>query len=183
MNRSALFLTIALCAAPAVLVAQSPSFSSSLVAADPVPDGGAAQARSPYLTSSGTSPTPLSRIGFGVGISPLGIQLEAATNLSNHFNLRGTGNFFNYSDNFTTDGINATAKLNLASARASVDVYPFRRGWRISPGLMFINHNQVTAATNVAAGTGFTLNGTTYYSANANAATGATPSRATESWA
>jgi hypothetical protein len=179
MNRSALFLTIALLAAPGALMAQSPSFSSfssSLVAAEPVPDGGAGQTASPFLTSTGSSSaSPLSRVGFGAGISPLGIQLEAATNLSNHFNLRGTGNFFNYSANFTTDGINATAKLNLASARASVDVYPFRRGWRISPGLMFINQNQVTAATNVAAGTSFTLNGTTYYSANANAATGATP--------
>ncbi|HUD12717.1 MAG TPA: hypothetical protein VMQ56_03590 [Terracidiphilus sp.] len=179
MNRSTLFLTIALLAAPVVLMAQSPSFSSSsssLVAAEPVPDGGAGQTASPFLTSTGSSSaSPLSRVGFGAGISPLGIQLEAATNLSNHFNLRGTGNFFNYSANFTTDGINATAKLNLASARASVDVYPFRRGWRISPGLMFINQNQITAATNVAAGTSFTLNGTTYYSANANSATGATP--------
>jgi len=178
MNRSTLFLTIALLAAPVVLMAQSPSFSSSsssLVAAEPVPDGGAGQTASPFLTSTGSSSaSPLSRVGFGAGISPLGIQLEAATNLSNHFNLRGTGNFFNYSANFTTDGINATAKLNLASARASVDVYPFRRGWRISPGLMFINQNQITAATNVAAGTSFTLNGTTY-SANANSATGATP--------
>jgi len=179
MNRSTLFLTIALLAAPVVLMAQSPSFSSSsssLVAAEPVPDGGAGQTASPFLTSTGSSSaSPLSRVGFGAGISPLGIQLEAATNLSNHFNLRGTGNLFNYSANFTTDGINATAKLNLASARASVDVYPFRRGWRISPGLMFINQNQITAATNVAAGTSFTLNGTTYYSANANSATGATP--------
>jgi hypothetical protein len=175
MNRSALFLTIALLAAPVALAAQSPSFSSSLVAAEPVPDGGAGQAPSPFLTSTGTSTTRLSRIGFGVGISPLGIQLEAATNLSNHLNLRGTGNFFSYSDNFTTDGINATAKLNLGSARASVDVYPFRHGWRISPGLLFLNQNQVTAAANVAAGTSFTLNGTTYYSAIANSATGATP--------
>ena len=41
--------------------------------------------------------------------------------------------------------------------------------------LMFYNGNQVTAATDVAAGTSFTLNGETYYSANANAATGAVP--------
>jgi hypothetical protein len=125
--------------------------------------------------SSGPSSGVLSRIGLGVGISPLGIQLQAATNLGNHFNLRGTGNFFNYSANFTTDGIEATAKLNLASAGASVDIYPFRFPFRISPGALFYNQNQLTAATNVAAGTSFTLNGATYYSANTNPATGAVP--------
>jgi hypothetical protein len=175
MKRTTLFLAAAMLAAPAILTAQSPSFSSSLVAAEPVSDGGAGQASAQYLTSTGTSARPLSRIGFGAGISPLGIQLQAATNLSNHFNLRGTGNFFNYSDNFTTNGINATAKLNLASAGVSVDVYPFHVGWRISPGVLFYNQNQVTAATNVAAGTSFTLNGATYYSANTNSITGATP--------
>ena len=105
----------------------------------------------------------------------LGIQLQAATNLGSHFNLRGSGNFFNYSDNFTTNGISASAKLNLASAGAAVDIYPFRAGFRISPGLLFYNQNQVTASTSVPAGSSFTLNGTTYYSANTNAATGATP--------
>jgi len=175
MNRSALVLSLALLAAPVALTAQSPTYSSSLVAPEPTPDGGAGQRPAPYLTSTGSSARPLSRIGFGAGISPLGIQLQAATNLGGHFNLRGTGNFFNYSDNFATNGINATAKLNLASAGAAVDVYPFHVGWRISPGVLFYNQNQVTAATNVAAGTSFTLNGTTYYSANANSATGATP--------
>jgi hypothetical protein len=100
--------------------------------------------------------------------------VEATTDLSRHFNVRGTGNFFNYADNFTTNGINATAKLNLASARASVDIYPTRFGWRISPGVMLLNRNQVTAGTDVPAGTSFTLNGETYYSATPNSATGAT---------
>jgi hypothetical protein len=118
---------------------------------------------------------PLSRIGLGVGISPLGIGLDLSTNLSRHFNLRGTGNFFNYSRTFTTDGISADAKLNFASAGASLDVYPFHGGFRISPGVLLMNQNQVTASTSVAAGTSFTLNDQTYYSANANAATGATP--------
>jgi hypothetical protein len=175
MKRITLILAMAMLAAPAVLAAQFSPFSSSLVAAEPVAGGGAGQRPAPYLTSTGSSGRPLSRIGFSAGISPLGVQLQAATNLSSHFNLRGTGNFFNYSDNFTTNGINATAKLNLASAGTAVDVYPFHVGWRISPGLLFYNQNEVTAVTNVAAGTSFTLNGTTYYSANANSATGATP--------
>jgi hypothetical protein len=133
-----------------------------------------AQSAPPVKSASGSS-KPLSQIAFGAGLSPLGIQLQMATNLSQHFNVRGTGNFFNYSTNFTSNGINATAKLNLASAGAAVDVYPFRVGFRLSPGVLFYNQNQLTAAAAVPAGTSFTLNGTTYYSANANSATGATP--------
>jgi hypothetical protein len=108
-------------------------------------------------------------------VSPLGIQLQTATNLSSHFNLRATGNLFNYSTTFTVSGISAAAKLNLASAGASLDIYPFHSGFRVSPGVLFHNQNQVTAAASVPGGTSFTLNGQTFYSANANAVTGATP--------
>jgi hypothetical protein len=101
--------------------------------------------------------------------------MQVATNLNSHFNLRGTGNLFNYSTNFTTSGITAAAKLNLASAGASLDIYPFHAGFRISPGALFYNQNQVTAAASVPGGTSFTLNNQTFYSANASAVTGATP--------
>lgn len=175
MKMSALLLAVAIMTAPLALTAQSSSSSSSLVAAEAYPDGGAAHMPSPVNRSSGVSEGLFSKIGIGGGVSPLGIQLQAATNLGSHFNLRGSGNFFNYSDNFTTNGISASAKLNLASAGAAVDIYPFRAGFRISPGLLFYNQNQVTASTSVPAGSSFTLNGTTYYSANTNAATGATP--------
>ena len=174
MKQTALLLSLSLLAAPSALMAQSYSSSSSLVAAEASPEGGAGQTALP-AKGPRDSVGPFSRIALGAGLSPLGIQLQAATNLSSHFNLRATGNFFNYSTNFTNSGITATAKLNLASAGASVDVYPFRAGFRISPGLLFYNGNQLTATTAVPGGTSFTLNGTTYYSANANSTTGATP--------
>src|ERR1700722_9313895 len=93
IKRTAFLLAFSILAAPIALIAQSAYQSSSLVFPEAISDGGAGQAPSPYLTSTGTSARPLSHIGFGVGISPLGIQLEAATNLSSHFNLRGTDNF------------------------------------------------------------------------------------------
>jgi hypothetical protein len=120
-------------------------------------------------------PRPLSRVAIGVGVSPLGPQVQVTTNLNRHFNVRGTGSFFTYSTDFTTNGINATAKLNLASTGASLDVYPFRAGFRISPGLLFYNQNRLTAVAAVPGGSSFTLNGNTFYSANANTTTGATP--------
>jgi hypothetical protein len=153
MKRIAHLFCAAMTIAPMALLAQS---------APPV--------NSPLVTSR-----PFSHIAFGAGVSPLGIQLQAATNLSSHFNLRGTGNVFNHSTNFTSNGINATAKLNLASAGAAVDIYPFHVGFRLSPGVLFYNQNQLTAGAAVPGGTSFTLNGTTYYSANTNSGTGATP--------
>jgi hypothetical protein len=174
MKQAALLLTAALLVAPAMLAAQSSSFSSSLVSTDADPDGGAGQVTPTVPRAAGPN-SSFSRIGIGVGISTLGIRLQVATNIGNHLALRGSGNFFGYSDNFTTNGINATAKLSLDSAGVAVDYFPFRFPFRLSPGLLFYNGNQLTATTNVGAGTSFTLNGTTYYSASANSATGAVP--------
>ena len=105
----------------------------------------------------------------------MGIQLSMTTNLTPHFNVRTTGGFFNYSTDFTASGIGADAKLNMHSVGTSLDIYPFHLGFRISPGVLFYNGNQLSASANVAGGTSFTLNDETYYSANANPATGATP--------
>jgi hypothetical protein len=174
MKRIALILTVAMLVAPVALVAQSSSSYTPFLTSEGDAGGAGSHAAMP-MGAGGGSEGPLSHFGLGAGISPLGIQLQAATNLAGHLNLRGTGNFFNYSTNFTSNGIAANATLNLASAGVQADLYPFRSGFRLSPGVLFMNQNQVTAATNVAAGSSFTLNGTTYYSANANAETGATP--------
>ena len=63
-------------------------------------------------------------------------------------NLRGTGNFFNYTlSNIDTNGFNLGGKLNFASAGASLDYYPFpSHGLRLSPGMLFYNNNQITAS-------------------------------------
>ncbi len=151
------------------------SFSSSAsTTLDPDPEGGHG-AILPAPSYSADSSRPFSKVSFGVGASPLGLQLTTTTNLAPHFNLRGTGNVFNYSTNFTTSGITANAKLDMRSAGAAVDIYPFHKGFRISPGLLFFNSNGLTASANIPGGTSFTLNNQTYYSANANSVTGATP--------
>jgi hypothetical protein len=135
-------------------------------------DGGSTR---PTLSNKIANLSPASRVGFGVALSPLGIGFQAATNISNHLNVRGSGNFFNYNTTFNTNGFAATAKLNLASAGATLDYYPFHVGFRLSPGLLFYNGNQLTANTNVAPGTSFKINGETYYSANPSVVSGATP--------
>jgi hypothetical protein len=178
MKQVVFVLVLALSAAPSVLLGQAYSSSSSLIVAEPASDGGAGQVPSPIRNAS-TVAGPFSRLAFGAGISPLGIGLQVATNINKHLNVRGTGNFYNYSLNFTTNGFPATASLNMASAGAALDVYPFHAGFRLSPGVLFYNQNQLSASSTVVGGTSFTLNNQTFYSANANAATGATPLNAT----
>lgn len=183
MRPTVLVLSAALLAASAGLVAQTASYSSSLVAAEPGSGGASGQA-APAVDSSPGASNRFSQVAFGGGVSPLGIQLQVATNVNSHFNLRGTGNFFNYSTSFTNSGITASAKLSLDSAGVAVDIYPIPPlGFRISPGLLFYNGNQLTASASVPAGTTFTLNGTTYLSScnpsnpnlYVNCAAGATP--------
>jgi hypothetical protein len=131
-------------------------------------------------TRGGVAPTvedgfrPLSRVAFGVGISPLGIDLQATTNINRHLNVRAAGSLFNYTaDNISTEGFNVTAKINMASVRASVDYYPFHVGFRLSPGVMFYNQNKADVTFLAASGTSFSLNDHNYYSASgANAVVG-----------
>jgi hypothetical protein len=119
---------------------------------------------------------PFSRIGIGADVNPLGIGIKTAIILNHLYDARFMGNFFNYdSGRFELEGFNVNANIHLQSAAASLDWYPFGSIWRISPGLLFMNGNQLSVSTSIVPGTSFTLNNQTFYSATANPATGATP--------
>jgi len=141
-----------------------------------------ATASAPGSTSRATSISkpreklkPLSRMALGVGVGPLvGINMQLATNLCQHANLRLSGNVFSYQvTRISTNGVDLTPDLNLASAGVSLDLYPFAyHGFRLSPGVLVYNTNQ--ASTNILAtgGSSFTLNDQTYYSSLTNPVTG-----------
>lgn len=171
-------------------------FSSSLLPLDALTQGASAAGPAPISAADSTAgsdaagfrhepvepyPTnlyqaPWSRIGVGADVSPLGVGIKSAVVLNTFMDARAMGNFFNYnSGRFEVDGFNVYAHLHLASAEALVDVYPWASVWRISAGLMFFNGNQLSGTTRVAGGTSFTLDGETFYSANSNPVTGATP--------
>jgi len=175
MKRSAILLCCALWAVPLVMVAQTTYSPDQVNPQAAPPPQTRVKAINLYPTRIVSQIPPLSRIAFGVGISPLGGQAQIATNINTHFNLRATGNYFPYSTNFTVNGIDTTANLRMASAGASLDGFPFRNGFRISAGALFYNLNRFSAAAAVPAGNSFTLNGTTFYSASPNSITGATP--------
>ena len=113
---------------------------------------------------------PFSRVGLEAGVSAMGVNLQIATNMDRHLNLRGVGNVLGYSaNNISTNGFNVDAKLNMATAGFSVDYYPFAtHGLRLSPGMLFYNQNSFSATAIAAAGTSFTLNSVTYYSSATN---------------
>ena len=156
MNRFLLTLLAAAAIAPSALAAE-PAAAGSTAPASPRYEG------------------PFSQIAIGGNVSPLGPGAQITTNIVPHLNLRLAGNGFSYATTFTTNGFNANAKLNLASARIAADYYPFHLGFRISPGVMVVNNNKVTATALAAPGTSITLNGDTFYSDTTNSVTGSTP--------
>ena len=101
---------------------------------------------------------------MGAKVGLFGLAFEAATPLTTHLNLRAGGNFFSYSDTLTSDGISYNANLHFRSSEASLDYFPWAKGFHISPGALLYNGNEITGNANVPAGQTFTLNGTTYTS-------------------
>lgn len=161
MKRSLFALFALVLFAPYAVSAQSAAFSSSA-------DAGAvpASVQRPVVQNAPYSGAPLSRVAFGAGISPLGVGLQVSTNLNQHLNLRGIGNIFKTSANFTVSGVPSSADINFASGGALLDYYPFHTGFRLSGGLLAINRNQVTASAGLAGGDTITINDQTYYSSS-----------------
>jgi hypothetical protein len=115
-------------------------------------------------------PGAFSRLAFSGGVSMMGINLQAATNVNRYSNLRVSGNVFSYTVNdITTNGFTANGKLDLATMGASFDFYPWpNHGFRLSPGALFYNQNSLTANATVSAGQSFTLNHVDYYSSTSD---------------
>lgn len=160
-------LSIALLAGATGLQGQRPAASLSLFPAEGRSGGFTS---TPAQNQQPPSFTPFSRFAFGGGVSPLGIQMQAATSLNRRMNARFTGNLFNlHRSNISTNGFNVDARFNLASAGASLDYYPFpNHGLRLSPGVLFYNTNAASGLFTAQGGSSFTLDGTTYYSSSSN---------------
>jgi hypothetical protein len=171
MYRISLTLLAVSLAVPAGFAQQS---SSSLVSPEVLYGGSPAPAALGAVTipASATRSGAFSGFGIGAKVGLLGVGLEVATPLSYHVNLRAGGNFFSYSDTLTSDGITYDAALHFRSAEASVDWFPWAKGFHISPGALLYNGNQITGGANVPAGGTFTLNDTTYTSSATNPVTG-----------
>jgi hypothetical protein len=170
MRRIAFCFLIAIVAAPAAVVSQAPSYSSNLLFGSSESDAAGGGAVSPILAPVPGIDKPFSRIAFGSGTSTLGFNLAAATNINRYMNVRGTGSIFNYTmSNLTVSDFSVGFKLNMASAGAALDFYPFpNRGFRVSPGVLLYNTSGGSGAFTSKGGSSFTLNNVTFYSSVMN---------------
>jgi hypothetical protein len=115
---------------------------------------------------------PFSRLGVDVNVGTLGVGVEVATPLATRFNLRGSGNFFHYTTNINRGGLVYVTALDMRSAQASLDWFPWRNAFHLSPGVMFYNGIQMTANVQAPPNTSFTINGATFYSDPSDPLTG-----------
>jgi hypothetical protein len=156
-------------AVPATDIDLTSSGSSSSVAAESTATDPDLQMRQPVV---GTRPTmtgvaPFSTAAIQIKLGVAGPGLDVAVPVAGRMNLRAGGSFFSYNPNLVEDGINVIGNIQLRSASANVDFFPFGNAFRISPGVVFYNGNQISAVASVAAGQTFTLNNVTYYSSAA----------------
>ncbi len=114
----------------------------------------------------------LPRFGIGVTGSTLGVGIQAATSVTHNSNLRVGVNGFNYTDNFSKDGVDYNAKLKLRSAQVTFDQY-IVSGFHISPGVLIYNGNTGSANAAVPGGQSFSLGSQNYYSSAVNPVSGA----------
>jgi hypothetical protein len=128
--------------------------------------------------SSPGAPAPKSssenhlNVGVGVKLSTLGIGGEVALPVTHRSNVRLGFNAFNYDHTFNKDGIAYKGALDLRSAQALFDIFPFANALHLSPGVLLYNGNKINANASVPGGQSFTLNGASYVSDGANPVTG-----------
>jgi hypothetical protein len=188
VKRSPVFVAILLLAAFAAHGQQpapaAPDFSSSTLAPaahpmlagayGPQPLAASQRPVEPYPTNIYLE--PWSRMSVGGDISPLGIGIKGTIDVNTFMDLRCNTDFLQINPGrFDVGGFNVYPHLNMASVGAMFDTYPWNSVWRISAGVMLLNHNQLTGSVRIAPGTQFTLDNEGFYGAAANPATGTTP--------
>jgi hypothetical protein len=169
MHRISLTLVVLSLALPAAYAQQS---SSSLVAPELMYDGGSFSSGT-TIPASQAHPGGFPGVGVAAKVGLLGVGFEAAVPVAYRLNVRAGGNFFSYNDTLTSSGITYNANLQFRSAEASVDWFPWAKGFHVSPGALLYNGNQVTGGAHVPAGQTFTLNDQTYTSSTTDPVTGA----------
>lgn len=108
---------------------------------------------------------PFRQWAAGVKFSPLGVGVETATPLAQHFNLRMGANFLTYNGTFDDSGWTYGANLDFRSGQVQLDYFPFQHfgGFHISPGLL-IHKNHGGADISVKGGNKFEMGDGTYTS-------------------
>ena len=173
----AAFLCVVAMGAPSSFAASDPGAPAPAtgLAGGPASDVGAGMMQAASGTGNG-QPTigvkPFSTAAIQVKVGLAGIGLDLAVPAAGRLNLRVGGSFYQYNPTLVVDGINVVGNLRLRSASVNLDTFPFGNAFRISPGVVVYNGNNISAVANVPAGRTFTLNGVSYTSSVTDPVTG-----------
>lgn len=107
---------------------------------------------------------PFRSLGLTAKLGTGGIGFDVGTPVAPRLGLRAGAQFYNQGFGFTTDGLNSQASLHLQNVGLMLDVFPFRNGFHLSPGIALSNENSLAGVVTVAGGQRFTLGSTNFVS-------------------
>jgi hypothetical protein len=99
---------------------------------------------------------PFSKLAIGTKESTLGLGGEIATPLARGLNLRAGVNLMNFDYGTGIDGANYQGEMHLKNGQASLDWFPFKGGFHISPGVVVFK-SVLSASVFVPGGGAFSL--------------------------
>jgi hypothetical protein len=108
-----------------------------------------------------TDTRPFHSAAIAIKASTLGAGAELATPLSRSFNLRSGFSLISFGYPFSTDGVTYNSQLRLHSSQTTLDWFPTRHGFNISPGILY-SRNNVSSIATVPAGQNFSLGAQSY---------------------
>jgi hypothetical protein len=101
---------------------------------------------------------PFRSVAVSLNANTLGASAEVATPISQTLNLRSSFNMISFNYPFSVDGIGYAARLHLRSSGTTLDWFPLRGSFHISPGLLYVK-NTLSAPMSVGPGQNFELGG------------------------
>jgi hypothetical protein len=100
-------------------------------------------------------------INLGLKLGTLGLGIDASTPIKDNLSVRFNLNGFSITKTDSQDGNDFKGTLDLFTAGALLDYYPFENNFRLSSGLYY-NGNGFTGNVKPSAGTDIEIDGTTY---------------------
>jgi hypothetical protein len=139
-------------------VSASPAAETATTSPEISPEPATAADESSMDTNSRSDVAVIGKVGS------LGLGAELDLGLTDSLGARIGLNAFTYKYNTTSSSVNYDFKLQLQTVSALADWYPFQGSFRTTLGVMY-NNNKVSLAGLPTGGT-YTINGTTYTSAD-----------------
>ncbi len=115
---------------------------------------------------------PFSALAIWAKVGTGGAGADFATPLNRFLNLRAGFQIFDYRTLIKVNGLHADGDFTLQNGAVALDIYPFGKAFRISPGVTVHNDNHITADLLVPGGNKFSLGDTDYISDTAHPISG-----------